>query len=132
MRIESARELQEKIERLEETLELLRSSSQATPARLDGLPHAKSLESRVETIAQKITDIESELGRLRTELYVTAQELTIDIVSKIHGTKAQVLVRRYALLQPFKLIAAEMCLSEARIYAIHQEALVKYKGLTND
>jgi len=62
---------------------------------------------------------------------VTAQELTIDIVTKIGGLKAQVLVRRYALLQDFRTIAKEIYLSEARTYQIHKEALEKYKACTS-
>lgn len=132
MELKKAMEIQKKIEMLEGQLDLLRTTSQVTPARLDGLPHAKSLESRVEIFAQKIVDTEAELERLRAELYVTAQELTIDIVTKIHGLKAQVLVRRYALLQPFSVIAKEIYLSEARTYQIHKEALAKYKAMTKD
>ena len=130
MKIESAREIQDKITLIESQLELMRAASQVTPARLDGLPRAKSFDSRVEAVAQKIVDAEAELGRLRAELYVVAQELTIDIVTKIGGLKAQVLVRRYALLQDFRTIAKEIYLSEARTYAIHKEALAKYNACT--
>ena len=132
MELKKAMEIQKKIEVLEGQLDLLRTASQVTPARLDGLPHAKSLESRVEIFAQKIVDTENELERLRAELYVVGQTLAIEIVSKLHGKRAECLVRRYALCQSFKNIAAEMRLSLVRAYSLHKEALQEYKALTND
>lgn len=121
------RDLRGKIKKLEEQLEILKAT--LMPLRqFDGLPHAKSTESRVETVTQKIIDTESELANLREEMLIRIPELAIEIVQKVGGVEARILVQRYCFGEPFKLIAKSMYLSEARVYLLHKNALIKFKG----
>ena len=96
---------------------------------LDGLPHVKQQSSRVESAVCKIEEAENDLRGLEFDLVEKQVELTAEIFRRVHRRAvAEILCRRYVRLEQFGAIAAEMCLSEPRIYALHREGVKEYQS----
>ena len=120
MKLSTVMELAEKIRAAQAELERLKSLATATTTRLDGLPKAKSITSRVESLTAKIVDCERELNNLVEESACAQIDLTLEISDKVKDAASDVLYQRYILCKPFAEIAAAMHFSERQIYYLHR------------
>ena len=123
MRLSTVFELEEKICATRDELARLKSLATAITPRLDGLPKAKSLTSRVEALAVKILDCERRLAELVEEKICAQVDLTLEISERLQGDAATVLTLRYANCKTFAEIARAMSLSRPRISVLHKQGL---------
>lgn len=120
MELDSVRRLKAEIDARQQQLGLLREAAIRIP-QLNGLPKAKSLESVTEKTTMAIVELESEIFSMSSEFFAMAARLAKEIVQSVGGVRGRVLCLRYVSCLPFRDIAVEMKLSEARIYALHKE-----------
>lgn len=122
IKLESANELRQRIERVEYRLrqmELL-SRSVAVPVR-DGMPRGQAQDSVVERYAVKILEAQAELDELNEKLLTTQEQLLEEIYRRVDNPiAAAVLIRRYVEGQMFKVIAIELGCSEDSAYYFHR------------
>ena len=130
MKLESVRELREKLINLEEKLMSLRDvQSSIAMTHIDGLPKAKSLDSSVEKIIAKIDEVEREIGGLQIELANTMLALTEEIYKRVQGREARLILhRRYVCCHMFKEIQADLHLSDARVFYLHRTAYKEFNA----
>ena len=107
MELSRIRELKEEIEEKEAQIEALRGALSAVSIpTLDGLPKAKSpLSSKIERLTAQIIDSERELENLRGELIEVSIKLPEEILERVKGRAAQVLIKRYCYGESYKEIA---------------------------
>ena len=130
MELVSVKIAAEAVDRQRQFVETLRHVSCDPHAPLiDGLPHAHQQTSRVESAVCKIEEAENDLRGLEFDLVEKQIALTAEIFRRVHRRAvAEILCRRYVRLEQFGAIAAEMCLSEPRIYALHRQGVKEYKS----
>lgn len=128
MDLRSVRNLKAAIEERRQQIEIL-SSAQISISFVDGLPRAKAQGSRVEKIAAAIVDAEKEIAALVVELDKTAAALATEIFRLVEGIKRRrVLMLRYVGCLPFREIASEMAISEARVFVLHKEGVQQFNS----
>lgn len=124
MELTAIKTLKLKIELAEQKLLALRENAQSvTSSKLDGLPRSQSFTSKVERLVIEINSGEEELARLMIELIETTEALTQMIQQRVKGKAAIILIQRYVLLKPFKVIAASFDCSEGYIYRLHRQGV---------
>ena len=129
MELKSVKIAAEAVERQRQFVAMLRQSACDPHApQLDGLPHAKQQSSHVESAVCKVEAAENDLRGLEFDLVEMQISLTAEIFRRVHRRAvAEILCRRYVRLEQFGAIAAEMCLSEPRIYALHRQGVKEYR-----
>lgn len=87
----------------------------------------KGLTSKVEVLMTKVIDMEREIAELAAQIETAGLMLLGEIVCNIDLTdrEHEVLVRRYVFCDRFRDIQFIMKLSDARIFAIHSDAVKK-------
>ena len=129
MTLYAVRDLANKINRHEKYLDGLRAALTSTTRRLDGMPRAQSLDSKIERLTQKIIDGESELIDLKNSQADNALALSLEIYNRIKNQNAaQILCLRYVHCLPFKDIIAEMKYSDASIYKLHKSGVEEFNS----
>ena len=123
MDLQAVMTLKTKIEGAEQRLLALRENARAITVKLDGLPRNKNVTSRVEKFATEIVDAENELATLMIELVETTETLTRLIQQRVEGKAAIVLIRRYAMCETFKEIAANLHYTSANVYYLHRQGV---------
>ena len=124
--LNSVRELNKQIRRLEQHLQALRLSAENLVPILDGLPHYNEAKSRVEKIALMIIECERELENLRAQLDRASEELPARIHDEVPDVQERtVLLLRYVACMRFRDIAFQLERSEARVFQIHHDVLKK-------
>lgn len=126
MELEVVTDIRRELEHERRRLKSLKSAATDITRRLDGLPHAKTQSSRVETLVTEICAAEERITALELKLVEAAQDLTIEILSRVAGTDGEVLVRRYVTCEPFEAIAAAMGYSASRVYFLHRRGKDRY------
>lgn len=126
MKLTTVFELEEKICATRDELERMTALATATTSRLDGLPRATSITSRVENFAVKILDCQRRLDGLVEEKICAQLELTLDITKRVKDNAGEVLYQRYVKLKPFAVIIAEMNYSERAVYNYHRRGVKEY------
>lgn len=121
------RELKKLLTKEEQRLDALRINAVNIVPILDGLPHAKTAQSRVEKNALKIIESEHEIEHLQTEL-IRAKTTTLDkIMSKVDEPNHQtLLVLRYVECLSFREIARRMHFVLRNIFNLHDAALKSF------
>ena len=127
MELDSVRRLKAEIDEKQERLKLLKTSAIRIPT-LDGLPRAKATESPTEKLATAIAELEADLIALAEEFDAAAAELLKTVIFKVGGIHGRILALRYVCCLPMKEVVAEIGLSEARVYALRQEAVNKFNS----
>ena len=125
--LNSIRELNKQIRRLEKHLQALRLSAENLVPILDGLPHSNEAKSRVEKIALMIISDERELDVLRAELDRASEELPARIHDEVSDVQERtILLLRYVACMRFRDIAFQLDMSERRVFQIHHDALQSF------
>lgn len=122
--LNSVRELRKKIRAVESRLQALKTNAENIVPILDGLPHAKTAQSKVERNALKIIESEQELETLRTELIQAKSALADKIMSQVDEPNYQtLLVLRYVECLSFREIARRMHYTLRSVYRTHKKIL---------
>lgn len=125
--LNSVRELNKQIRKLEQHLQALRLSAENLVPILDGLPHSNSAKSRVEKIVLMIIDDEREMENLRAQLDRASEELPARLLAEVSDVQARtVLFLRYVACMRFRDIAFQLEMSERRVFQIHRDALESF------
>ena len=121
------RELKKILDKEEQKLNALRINTVNITPILDGLPRAKTAQSKVEKNALKIIESEHEIQRLQSEL-ICARTITLDkIMSKVDEPNYQtLLVLRYVECLSFREIARRMHFVLRNIFNLHDAALKSF------
>ena len=73
-------------------------------------------------------DSERELENLRGELSESVIALTQEILARVRGNSAQVLIRRYCVGKSFKEIVFEMHYSQSHIFRLYQQGVQQFNS----
>ena len=132
MELSRIRELKQQIEEAELNLEALRGRLESVSSILKRLPEVlqrnSSLKSKVEELASQVMDSERELENLRGELSESVIALTQEILERVRGNSAQVLIRRYCVGKSFKEIVFEMHYSQSHIFRLYQQGVQQFNS----
>lgn len=125
--LNSVRELHTKIRDFEWYLKALRASADNIVPILDGLPHATTIQSKVEKLAMKIADAERELEDLQRKFVNAAVELESKInAAKLNRQEEAVLILRYVSCMNFQDIWQTLNTSDARIFYLHRTGVKNF------
>lgn len=120
------RELRNRILALTRHIERLRIAANNLVPVLDGMPHARNAESRVESLTVKIVECEEELSALRTELDEAAAQLAGKIKNApLTMQEREVLILRYVACERFRDISFQMHYSDAHVFRLHSDGVEK-------
>ena len=121
------RDLREVQRQKENRLRLIKESLQSIIPIRDGQPQAKKHTLKIEELTIKQIELEREIAELAAQIETAGLELLGEIICNINLTdrEHEVLVRRYVFCSRFRDIQFMMKLSDARVFAIHAEALKK-------
>lgn len=121
------RELKKLLVKEEQRLNSLRINALNITPILDGLPHAKTAQSKVEKNALKIIESEQELETLRAELIQAKSVLADKIMTQVDEPNYQtLLVLRYVECLSFREIARRMHFVLRNIFTLHDAALENF------
>lgn len=126
MRLSAVMELEEKISAARAELDRLKALATATTTRIDGLPKAKSITSRVESLTAKIVDCERRLAILREALICTQVDLTLELSAQLPSDVANVMILRYVNVMSFTEIANALHYSRGHIHRICKRGLALF------
>ena len=131
--LNSVRELHTRIRDFEWYLKALRESADNIVPILDGMPHATTIQSKVEKLTVKLADAERELTELKSRFVDAAVELE----SKIHAANLNrqeeaVLILRYVSCMNFQDIWQTLNTSDARIFYLHRTGVKNLLKVTAD
>lgn len=131
MKLTRVMELEEIISSTRDELESLRAKASApSPSKLDGLPHAAQMSSRVETLTVKIVDTEKELADLREEYAIALIDLAEEIYRRVNGRAATILFEQYVGGKSIPEIAKMMDLSASRVRQLKSDGLKAFEQST--
>lgn len=124
----SVRDLITEIRSYEEVLKNLRRMIGAKIPKYDGMPKGTSVESAVEKIAIRITDLSKKIEELKQALTVEAAKLEKAIIAELKSIKLQtLLILRYVDGMTFNEISQVMGYSEKHIRRLHKATLKRLK-----
>lgn len=126
MKLSAVFEVDNKICAVNAELERLREASTAITSELDGMPRTKFAASPIERLTVKIDDYERRLMKLVEDKTNAQVELTFEILARVTGTAAKILLMRYVSLKPFAKITDEIHYSEATIYRLHRRGVRQF------
>ena len=122
--LNSVRDLQSRARDLKRHVDELRMSVENLVSLLDGMPHAKQLKSRVESLTLKIVEEERELEALREEILIAKSQLTELILNATDKPTVQtLLILRYVECLSFKETARRMKYGLRHIFKLHEKFL---------
>lgn len=120
--IKKARELCKRIRELEKRVARLKASRDNIVPVIDGMPHATTAKSKVESLALKIVEDERELTTLRNELEQARVHVAEVIMLEVDDPICQaVLLLRYVECLPFKDVARRMKCGLRQIFRLHRK-----------
>lgn len=120
------RELNSKIREIELHLTTLRSRADDITPKLDGLPHASTIRSQVESLALKIVEESLQLDELHSRIVSEAANLTKEICRLVSDPQERsVMILRYVSCMRFRDISFRLGKSDATIFRLHHDALAK-------
>ena len=120
--LNSVRELNKRIDKLERYLAELRLSAENIVPILDGLPKATVAKSRVEKIALRAVESGHELETLRAELIQAKSELADKIMAGMFEPAIQTLLMlRYVEGLSFNQTARRMRITLRHVFRLHEK-----------
>ena len=124
--LNEARELKERIRELERHISTLRLSAADITPKLDGMPRATDIKSKVEKLAAHIVDAEQELESIRAEFCAAAITITTRIQNAdLNRKEKTLLILHYCACMNFRDISFQMGLSDATTFRLHRDGLKK-------
>lgn len=118
------RELNSKIREIETHLTTLRNRADDITPKLDGLPHAATIRSQVESLALKIVEESLQLDELHAQIVSEAANLTKEICRLVSDPQERtVMILRYVSCMRFRDISSRLGFSDRKVYALHHDAL---------
>lgn len=124
--LNSVRELHRQIRDLENHLATLHKRIEDITPKNDGLPHATTIQSKVEKLALEIVETCRERDVLSEEILSATRNLTEQICREtISPHERTILILRYVSCLRFRDISFQTGKSDARIFQIHRDALKK-------
>ena len=84
--------------------------------------------SRIRELKEQIEEAELDLEYLRGELAESVVTLTQEILERVRGNSAQVLIRRYCVGKSFKEIVFEMHYSQSHIFRLYQQGVQQFNS----
>lgn len=125
--LNEVRELRDAIRSIERRLKALREAvSNLTPI-LDGMPHAQSQTSKVESLSVLILETERELHDFKNRMVSTVGKISQAICrALLPAQEEEVLLLRYVACMNFRDIQFKLNLSDARVFYLHRHALKNF------
>ena len=121
------RELKKILTKEEQRLNSLRINALNITPVIDGLPHAKTAQSKVERNALRIIESEQEVETLRAEMVQAKSTLADKIMSQVDEPNYQtLLVLRYVECLSFREIARRMHFVLRNLFNLHDAALENF------
>lgn len=120
------REIKKELRSARERADNLRGQRGNLMRELNGMPHLKSLYSRVEELAIKIIDVEEEIATLERKMLSAQDRLTEKIFTTVSDARLQqIFFMRYVQCFSFRAVAAEMNYSLSRVFKLHDDYFEK-------
>ena len=124
--LHEVRRLHEQICELENYLQFLRRRLHDVTPKLDGMPRAAPLESKIERITATIIDGERELESCRLQLQMKTATLTQFISRHVDKPPIrELLLLRYVDCLSFRDICRRLQISERTMFRLHREGISK-------
>ena len=118
------RELNAQIREIEVHLTTLRNRAHDITPKLDGMPHASTIRSQVESLALKIVEESLKLDELHARIVSEAANLTREICQLVSDPQERtVMILRYVSCMRFRDIGFQMNKSDRKVFALHHDAL---------
>lgn len=127
MKLSTVIELEEKICAARDELARLKSLATAITPKLDGLPKAKSLSSRVENLAVKILDCENRLAELVEKKICAQVDLTMELAEQLTNNILSVMTLHYVHGKTFAEIGRTIHYSRKQVWTFHKRGLALFK-----
>lgn len=133
MNLNCVRELKERIVTAEAELLNLRGLAQNLVPTIDGMPTARSLDSRVERLSVKVVYAERELDRLKSEFDRQAALLFDEIQRRVKTTQAATVVTlRFVTCLSFRQIARRINYSLRQVFRLNQQGVTEYENFKGE
>lgn len=127
------RELNKKIRIVENRLEELKNNAENIVPIIDGLPHAKAAQSKVEKVALRTVETERELEILRAELIQAKSALADKIMSQVSEPIYQTLLMlRYVAGLSYRETARRMRITLRHVFRLHEKFLKCHIAAQNE
>lgn len=124
--LNSVRDLNKQIRDLENHLATMRKRAEDITQTLDGMPHATTIQSKIENLALKIVEGGKELEILHQQIISATARLTEKICREVTDPQERtVVILRYVSCMHFRDIGFQLGKSDATIFRIHHDALTK-------
>lgn len=124
--LNSVRDLNKQIRDLENHLATMRKRAEDITQTLDGMPHATTIQSKIENLALKIVEGGRELEILHQQIISATARLTEKICREVTDPQERtVVILRYVSCMHFRDIGFQLGKSDARIFQLHRDALSK-------
>ncbi len=118
------RDLHGRIRDTEKFLATLRKRAEDLTPKLDGMPHAQTIQSKVELLALDIVEKCNELNSLHEQIIDVTAHLTEQLCHDVpEPNQRTVMILRYVSCLRFRDIALAMELSERKVFELHHTAI---------
>lgn len=124
--LNSVRDLHKQIRELENHLATLHKRIEDITPKNDGMPHATTIQSKVEKLALEIVEACRERDSLDEQILAATAQLTPKICQAVTDPQERtVVLLRYISCMHFRDIAFQLKFSDRKVYALHGDALKK-------
>lgn len=127
MNLSAVVELRRELEKEKSRLESLKAAVTNLTVKLDELPRSSARVSRTEKLATQIIDSERRIAELEIELVNQALNLTEEILRRVAGQSANVLLMRYIRIKSFEDIAARLNYSRSYVSRLHRQGVKAFE-----
>lgn len=127
MELQTVYRMNQRVKAVEEKISMLKDAQQRITPIYDGLPKARGVSSKAESLTVAIMTLESELSTLREQLVTSAVELATAITERVPPAAARILLARYVGCRKFKEIISEAHYSEQHVYRLHAQGVKQFK-----
>lgn len=119
-----------RVQMIQETIEQLRTEAESVSINLDGMPKGKNKNDRMERLAVRLAEYESELSDEMSALWSKRMEIIHNIGMLDHRHQL-LLHKRYIDNESWEQIAYEMHITWRHCYRLHGRALSELEKIIN-
>lgn len=122
--------LTDRIKVLQETIEQLRTEAESVSINLDGMPKGKNRNDRMERLAVKLAEYESEMSEEMSAAWAKRMDI-IRTIGMLDHRHQLLLHKRYIEDMRWEQIAYEMHITWRHCHRIHGRALTELEKIIN-
>lgn len=119
------RDMTTRVRILQDELERLRTDAASTSINLDGMPKGSGKSDKMERLAIKIAEYDTQLQDELTAL-LNEKQRAVKMIAELPPKQQTILTERYIHAKKWEQIAYEMDISWRYCYILHGKALVSF------